>query len=681
MRAAMLLEPLPSTFACFFTPKVPLFCVKNSKRSGTFCYLLLKTKRSLSPFTVIHSKRSHRAKGRLGQRSCRCHLLVTHATTTPMTTWTWDDREWLLTNYNHPQLDTPPPDTFVRLWCMETGVDLLYNKFGISVQGQLVADRDHVARVFGDKCMGIHLFLHVGAKGWLGFAPQSILLVGTCLDGELAMETQQSFVIVDYTERMEFEFLSDQTAERRERANAANSNFRRQLNRHTQVKVGEGGNEFLGLLHTGWLHEAVAFAKELHNLEQIEANITELIQTLPGGETPANDAADSSPQLHGPFVAVDYAGPWTLQSMDYVLSYAASGGHCAVILHAATTPDVDVAEALKSGAAVWCDTLLPKEPPAPTGAMEEGGDEGGDEGGNEAKVPKAPPVSGEGRGSSGSSGSTRPRRAAAAPAARAAQQAARAPTVPPPASKKAKKEPKVEAKVEGSSRAVLGQQVRFKVDKLKQLLADGASEAEVTAAYTEVREDYPGKCEPSAVTAKKWDSTLKAAEVKYPTLAPSADAPAAAPHPVFMGAMAAFIQAETAKVAAKAAAEAVDKAMQQLRSANEQATLSQKAAAASASASASASAPVCLPVAPASPATHLGMSASPAPCAYPVPSAASSMHPSTHPVQPMDAKRQAIQARLVVLEAEDEARKAGEQQRQVAAAEEKARLLCFLRNT
>jgi len=52
MRAAMLLEPLPSTFACFFTPKVPLFCVKNSKRSGTFCYLLLKTKRSLSPFTV-----------------------------------------------------------------------------------------------------------------------------------------------------------------------------------------------------------------------------------------------------------------------------------------------------------------------------------------------------------------------------------------------------------------------------------------------------------------------------------------------------------------------------------------------------------------------------------------------------------------------------------------------------
>ena len=53
----------------------------------------------------------------------------------------------------------------------------------------------------------------------------------------------------------------------------------------------------------------------------------------------------------------------------------------------------------------------------------------------------------------------------------------------------------MEAKVEGSSRAVLGQQVRFKVDKLKQLLADGASEAEVTAAYTEVREDYPGKCE------------------------------------------------------------------------------------------------------------------------------------------------------------------------------------------
>jgi len=367
--------------------------------------------------------------------------------------------------------------------------------------------------------------------------------------------------------------------------------------------------------------------------------------------------------------------------MDHILSWAASGRYFAVILAAATTPDIDVAEALKTGAAVWCDTLLPKEPPAPTGAMEEGGDEGGDEGGNEAKVPKAPPVSGEGRGSSGSSGSTRPRRAAAAPAARAAQQAARAPTVPPPASKKAKKEPKVEAKVEGSSRAVLGQQVRFKVDKLKQLLADGASEAEVTAAYTEVREDYPGKCEPSAVTAKKWDSTLKAAEVKYPTLAPSADAPAAAPHPVSMSAMAAFIQAETAKVAARAAAEAVDKAIQQLRSANEQANLSQKAAAASASASASASAPVCLPVAPASPATHLGMSASPAPCAYPVPSAASSMHPSTHPVQPMDAKRQAIQARLVVLEAEDEARKAGEQQRQVAAAEEKARLLCFLRNT
>ena len=57
------------------------------------------------------------------------------------------------------------------------------------------------------------------------------------------------------------------------------------------------------------------------------------------------------------------------------------------------------------------------------------------------------------------------------------------------------------------------------------------------------------------------------------------------------------------------------------------------------------------------------------------------MHPSTHPVQPMDAKRQAIQARLVVLEAEDEARKAGEQQRQVAAAEEKARLLYMLQNT
>ena len=209
-----------------------------------------------------------------------------------MTTWTWDDREWLLTNYNHPQLDTPPPDTFVRLWCMETGVDLLYNKFGISVQGQLVADRDHVARVFGDKCIGIHLFLHAGAKGWLGFAPQSILLVGTCLDGELALGTQQSLVIVDYAERMEFELLSDQTAERRERANAANSNFRRQLNRHTQVRAGGGGNEFLGLLHTGWLREAVTFANELHDttfFDQIEA--AGFIQTLPGEETPANDAA------------------------------------------------------------------------------------------------------------------------------------------------------------------------------------------------------------------------------------------------------------------------------------------------------------------------------------------------------------------------------------------------------
>ena len=81
------------------------------------------------------------------------------------------------------------------------------------------------------------------------------------------------------------------------------------------------------------------------------------------------------------------------------------------------------------------------------------------------------------------------------------------------------------------------------------------------------------------------------------------------------------------------------------------------------------------------PATPSGMSASPASCAYPVPSAASSMHPSTHPVQPMDAKRQALQAQLVVLEAEEEARKAGERQRQVAAAEEKARLLCLLRNT
>ena len=65
MRAAMLLEPLPSTFACFFTPKVPLFCVKNSKRSGTFCYLLLKTKRSLLPFTVIHTKKVESRKGPL----------------------------------------------------------------------------------------------------------------------------------------------------------------------------------------------------------------------------------------------------------------------------------------------------------------------------------------------------------------------------------------------------------------------------------------------------------------------------------------------------------------------------------------------------------------------------------------------------------------------------------------
>jgi hypothetical protein len=65
MRAAMLLEPLPSTFACFFTPKVPLFCVKNSKRSGTFCYLLLKTKRSLLPFTVTHTKKVESRKGPL----------------------------------------------------------------------------------------------------------------------------------------------------------------------------------------------------------------------------------------------------------------------------------------------------------------------------------------------------------------------------------------------------------------------------------------------------------------------------------------------------------------------------------------------------------------------------------------------------------------------------------------
>ena len=59
--------------------------------------------------------------------------------------------------------------------------------------------------------------------------------------------------------------------------------------------------------------------------------------------------------------------------------------------------------------------------------------------------------------------------------------------------------------MEGSSRAVLGQQVRFKVDKLKELLEGGASEAEVTltAAYVEVRVDYPGKYEPAAVTAKK----------------------------------------------------------------------------------------------------------------------------------------------------------------------------------
>ena len=92
--------------------------------------------------------------------------------------------------------------------------------------------------------------------------------------------------------------------------------------------------------------------------------------------------------------------------------------------------------------------------------------------------------------------------------------------------------------MEGSSRAVLGQQVRFKVLKLKQFLEDGASEALVTAAYMEVRVDYPGNYEPAAVTAKEWDSTLQAAEVKCPTLAPSAAAPAMAPRPMSTDAVA-----------------------------------------------------------------------------------------------------------------------------------------------
>ena len=149
--------------------------------------------------------------------------------------------------------------------------------------------------------------------------------------------------------------------------------------------------------------------------------IDDTIQSLPVAETPTNNAADSSQQV-GPFTAFDYAGPWTPHSMEDILSWAASGYYFAVIPHAATTLDVDVMEALKTGLRfgvthyMYC-TVLPKDSPAPTGAMEESGDE--------AKVTKAAPVSGEVCGSSGSSGSTRPRRAAAALAARAAQQAAR----------------------------------------------------------------------------------------------------------------------------------------------------------------------------------------------------------------------------------------------------------------
>ena len=60
------------------------------------------------------------------------------------------------------------------------------------------------------------------------------------------------------------------------------------------------------------------------------------------------------------------------------------------------------------------------------------------------------------------------------------------------------------------------------------------------------------------------------------------------------------------------------------------------------------------------------------------------MHPSTHPVQPVDARRQALLSQLVLLQAEEAARVAGEQVReqaqQVTAAKEKAKLEYLLRN-
>jgi hypothetical protein len=671
-----------------------------------------------------------------------------------MTTWTWGDREWLKTNYNHPHLDLPPTENLVRLFCMETGVSLLYNKFGITLQGQPVADRDHVARVFGDTLMSIHLFLHVGATKWLGFDAHSVLLVGACLSPERGME-KKPLIIVDYTKASAFGLLKDQTADVRERAKAANGDFRREIHRHTCVKNGEGGNQFLALTDIGWLREALASAEGLDTegtarcIDNMAAMISEVIQPLPGDATPTSNAADSSQQV-GPFTAFDYAGPWAPMSMEDILYWAAMGYNFAVILHAATTPDVEVAEALKTGLAVWGDTLLPKDSPAPTAATSSSSTSAATAATTtvEEAVEAAPPR----RRSTRVLPAVAPAPAAPAPAPKAQAQSGKAPSKAPSkapkadsttpskapkadsttANKKAKKDDeKAEVKLESSSRAVLGQQVRFKVLKLKTLMEDGASEALVTAAYMEVKEDYPGKYEPATVTAKKWDSTLKAAEVKYPTLDPSAPPPAEAPahaSPRRLDSIVAAIQAQTATAAAKAAADAVDKALGALQAANEQAARSQIAlademkqtsevataaakeagkaateatAAAAASTSAFASVSACLPVASAAPAaavppatpgftfayplpsTH-SMHPSVHASMHPVPSTASSMHPSTHPMQPVEANRQAIISQLILVQADEAARVAGvtarEQAQRETAAQQKAYLNSLLLN-
>ena len=106
----------------------------------------------------------------------------------------------------------------------------------------------------------------------------------------------------------------------------------------------------------------------MRSIDKMAAMIDDTTQSLPVAETPTNNAADSSQQV-GPFTAFDYAGPWTPQSMEDILSWAASGYYFAVIPHAATTLDVDVMEALKTGLRfgvthyMYC-TVLPKDSPA-----------------------------------------------------------------------------------------------------------------------------------------------------------------------------------------------------------------------------------------------------------------------------------------------------------------------------